>query len=117
MPWSPLRSRLALHAALVLLRRRSDDFKELDIVVLRHGLSVLPKRGQCGYLSLGEAAVGDEYGSRSDGSTRVLAMLRLLATALGIAFGSLGALLTAGCQQPRAQAERVSPRGTPETRP
>src|SRR5438874_8902398 len=29
---------------LVLLRRRSDDFKELEIVVLRHELSVLRRQ-------------------------------------------------------------------------
>ncbi len=42
--WSLCCLALRCMLQLVLLRRRSDDFKELEIVVLRHRLSVL--RGQ-----------------------------------------------------------------------
>jgi hypothetical protein len=47
---------------LVLLRPRSQDFKELEIVVLRHELAVLP------YQSHQQSAL---YVLRTDNSTRV----------------------------------------------
>ncbi len=46
MFWSLCYLALRCMLQLVLLRRRSDDFKELEMVVLRHELSVLRRKAR-----------------------------------------------------------------------